>query len=104
MSNTAQKIDFAGFATAVIGPETKVALRAGAGAADLARASEVALDRYGDLWRLDGAETARLSDLLAEQGPLSVRAATEAFPAGRAREVTLTLVWLAKLGIVEWLD
>ncbi len=96
--------DFAGFATALIGPETKVALRAGAGAADLARASEVALDRYGDLWRLDGAETARLSDLLAEQGPLSVRAAAAAFPAGRAREVTLTLVWLAKLGIVEWLD
>lgn len=96
--------DFAGFATHVVGPQTVVSLRAGAGASDLDRASQLALDRYADMWRLKAEETARLVDLLALQGPMPVQALAAAFPAQRVREVELTVAWLAKLGVVDWLN
>lgn len=96
--------DFAEFATQVIGPRTQVSLRPGAGPEDLVRAAGLALDRFGDQWRLNPADTAQLVEFLAVRGPIPAGEAAAAFPAPRSREVFLTLAWLAKLGIVEWLS
>lgn len=96
--------DFAGFATHVVGPRTVVSLRPGAGPADLDRAAGLALDRFGESWRLKPEDTARLVDLLATQGPLTAESVAGAFPPQKIREVELTLAWLAKLGVVDWLN
>lgn len=95
--------DFAGFATHTMAPDLQVSLRAGTGVADLARAETLMLDRFAEGWRANPEETARIVDILASQGPLSAGAVLSAFPEPRRRAVDLTLVWLAKIGVVEWL-
>lgn len=93
--------DFAGFATRVLGPDTRVRLRGGDPAAELARTAAVELDAaYGAL-RLAPEETARLLDRLAK-GPLTARALLEPLPAARRPLGGATLVWLCKLGVLAW--
>ncbi|MFN3514293.1 MAG: glycosyltransferase family 4 protein [Phenylobacterium sp.] len=96
--------DFAGFASQVLRAETVVSVRDGAGVADLERAAGLALDRFGDGWRLADAETRTMVDRLAAEGPLAVRALCEALPAERRRAAELTLAWLAKLGVLDWAE
>lgn len=49
-------------------------------------------------------ECAQALDLLASGRAQTVRQVLEAFPPPRRRAVELGLVWLAKLGAVDWLD
>ncbi len=95
--------DFAGFATHALDANSVVSLRPGTGAADLARAETLMLDRFAESWRTGPEETAKIVDILAVQGPLSAGAVSAAFPEARRRAVDLTLVWLAKIGVVEWI-
>lgn len=93
--------DFAGFATQVLDVETTLALRPGCGIVDLQRAAEVELDRFGANWRGAPDEAAAVVAVL-EAGPATVRQILMTFPTARRRPVQLSLLWMAKLGIVEW--
>jgi D-inositol-3-phosphate glycosyltransferase len=95
--------DFAGFATHDLGLERRLRLRPGAGAADLARAAEVDLDGAFRIWRAPPEDAARIVELLSEAGELSVRDILLAFPVDRRRAIQMSLVWMAKLGILDWL-
>lgn len=94
--------DFAPFATAVLGYDSRLALRGGAGATDLDRAAGLMLDRVGEGWRADRADCDRILALLAP-GPQTVRELLLAYPVEKRRRVQLSLLWLAKIGIVDWL-
>jgi len=95
--------DFAGFATHDLGLERRLRLRPGAGAADLARAAGVDLDGAFRIWRAPPEDAARIVELLSEAGELSVRDILLAFPVDRRRAIQMSLVWMAKLGILDWL-
>ena len=95
--------DFAGFATHDLGLERRLRLRPGAGAADLARAAGVDLDGAFRIWRAPAEDAARIIELLSEAGELSVRDLLLAFPVERRRPVQMSLVWLAKIGVLDWL-
>jgi glycosyltransferase involved in cell wall biosynthesis len=96
--------DFAGFATHPLNPTTVLSLRPEASAADLARAQAVGLDQQAANWRGAPEEIARIVELLAARGPTPARDLLMAFPEPRRRAVDLTLAWLAKLGILDWLN
>ena len=95
--------DFAGFATHELGLERRLRLRPGTGESDLARSASVALDGAFRRWRAAPEEASRVVELLAGAGELSVRDLLLAFPAERRRAVQMSLVWLAKIGVVDWL-
>ena len=95
--------DFAGFATHDLGLERRLRLRPGAGAADLARAAGVDLDGAFRIWRAPPEDAARIVELLSEAGELRVRDILLAFPVDRRRAIQMSLVWMAKLGILDWL-
>jgi hypothetical protein len=56
------------------------------------------------MWRATPEEAGRVVELLAGAGELSVRDVLLAFPAERRRAVQMSLVWLAKIGVVDWLS
>lgn len=93
--------DFAGFATEVLGPDTRLRLRGGDVASERARLATVELDGAYGVLRLDADETTRVLDRLAT-GPLSVRELLEALPAARRPFGAATLTWLCKLGVTAW--
>jgi glycosyltransferase involved in cell wall biosynthesis len=95
--------DFAGFATHDLGLDRRLRLRPGAGASDLARSEGVELDGAFRMWRAAPEEVGRVVELLAGAGELSVRDVLLAFPVERRRAVQMSLVWLAKIGVVDWL-
>jgi glycosyltransferase involved in cell wall biosynthesis len=95
--------DFAGFATQDLGLERRLRLRPGTGESDLARSEGVELDGAFRMWRATPEEAGRVVELLAGAGELSVRDLLLAFPAERRRAVQMSLVWLAKIGVVDWL-
>ena len=95
---------FAGFPTQVLHLDTVIRLRPGVGDADLQRAQAVTLDRAFDHWRGGPQEHARILERLAAEGPLTVRDLLLGFPVDRRRRVHMSLVWMAKLGMVDWLS
>lgn len=96
--------DFAGFATDILGPERALRLRPGVGADDLTRAGTVELDRAFGAWRGQPLEHARILELMADGAPRKVLDLLLAFPAERRRQIHMSLAWMAKLGLVDWLD
>ena len=95
--------EFAGFASQVLTLDTVLRLADGASAADLARAQAVDLDTAFMGWRGDWREAAEVVARLETEGRLSVRALLTAFPPQRRRMVQMSLAWLAKQGILDWL-
>lgn len=95
--------DFSGFPTAVLDLETRLSAAPGVGEADLARAAQVKLDTAFAAWRGRPEEHALLFNRLAAEGPLSARELLIAFPAPRRRHLMMSLVWMAKLGLIDWL-
>lgn len=61
------------------------------------------LDQMFPGLRADDRETRQVIDLLASAGELPVRGILAEFPAQRRRFIRMTLVWLAKAGVVDWL-
>ena len=95
--------DFAGFATQVLGPETRLAAAPGATVDQVRNAGAIALDVAFPAWRADLAECARAFELIAGGQAQTVREVLQAFPADRRSAVELGLLWLAKHGFVDWL-
>lgn len=94
--------DFAGFATAVLRPETPLAAVAGADPDQVRRANAVSLDTAFGAWRADLEECARALELLVSGQARTVAEVLTAFPMPRRRAVELGLLWLAKHGFVDW--
>jgi D-inositol-3-phosphate glycosyltransferase len=94
--------DFAGFATQVFSPETLLAAASGASGADLLGELPV-LDRAFARLRATPEECARALDLLAAGTAKTSREVLEAFPPPRRRAVEMGLIWMAKLGLIDWL-
>ncbi len=99
--------DFAGFATAVLDPGTRLRLAPGvAGPEALARSQAVALDQLYPGLRGSPEEAARLLAQVAAADPARgcpVADLTAGVEPGRRPFLATTLVWLAKLGLLDWL-
>lgn len=94
--------DFAGFATESLGPDTRLSLRPGIGPDALASLDGIALDQAFGSWRVSREECQTALRLIAG-GPITLRGVVEHFPEPRRPYVELTVVWLAKHGLLDWL-
>ena len=45
----------------------------------------------------------RAAALIAERGQISIAALLDAFPPERRRAVNSGVLWMAKLGVIDWL-
>ncbi len=95
--------EFADFASHGLTLDTVVRLRDGASAADLARAQSVGLDAAFAIWRGSLEEAGQVVARLEDGAGLTVRDLLAGFPPERRRLVQMSLVWLAKLGVLDWL-
>ncbi|MDP3660435.1 glycosyltransferase family 4 protein [Phenylobacterium sp.] len=93
--------DFAGFATSVLHLDMRLIARPQAGPADLTRAASLELDQVAAIWRATPAECGQALAAVVD-GAGSVRAVLERFPVQRRRAVELGLIWMMKLGILDW--
>jgi D-inositol-3-phosphate glycosyltransferase len=96
--------DFAAFPTGVLQPTTRLSVRDGVTAADLARAEDVRLDRMARYRRLPLDKTMRAFHLISTGQATDVAAVLAAFPPEAHGPLTLTLLWMCKLGLLEWRD
>jgi glycosyltransferase involved in cell wall biosynthesis len=96
--------DFAGFPTHQLTLRSRLRIRAGASVFDLERAAKVDLDRGFAGWRGNLDEAAVVLKRLADGASLSVEQLLAYFPKDRHLAVQMSLVWLAKLGILDWLE
>jgi glycosyltransferase involved in cell wall biosynthesis len=97
-------IDFAGFPTAVLTLDTPIRAAAGASGEAVAAIPADSLDNAFPGLRADLAECAQALDLLASGKARTGREVLMAFPVQRRRMVETGLAWMAKLGLVDWLD
>jgi glycosyltransferase involved in cell wall biosynthesis len=95
--------DFRGHPSAVMKPGLRLRLAAGGGDDPLGTGMTAGLDHLFPGLRGTAEETHRLICLLREQGSLSVKELLSPFPAARRPFVRMSLAWLAKLGILDWL-
>lgn len=93
--------DFAGFASSVLTADTRITLRQ-AGQSILARGENVQLDQFAGNWRGSLEEARLLLSILASGRPQKIDEVLQAFPPLRHRRVRLSIVWLAKLGVLDW--
>lgn len=92
---------FAGFATQV--QSLDMPISSSASGADV-RAVGGALDRVFTGLQATPQECEQIVDLIAAGGARTVREVLMDFPVPRRRAVELAIVWLAKLGLVDWLS
>jgi hypothetical protein len=97
-------VDFAGFPSQVFTLDTPIRAADGA-SGDLLRAIPAdSLDLAFPGLRAGVDECAEALDLLASGQAKTSREVLLAFPAPRRRVVETGLIWMAKLGLVDWLD
>lgn len=94
--------DFAGFATSSLDKNTRLWLRQGAGVDDLRKASTIELDMFAANWRCSIEECRLVLGHLAERQGATAGEVLALFPPGRRSAVLLGLLWLCKLGILDW--
>jgi hypothetical protein len=95
--------DFAGFATHMLNLEMVLRVRPGVGLADLERSRGVQLDNVYAGWRASPDEGVQVLERLIGQGPMAVRDLLLQFPVERRRHIELSLAWMAKIGVLDWL-
>ena len=94
--------DFAGFASEVLADELSVRPIAGDPLAIVARAERIELDMFASGWRGTPVETRAILADLAEGGA-TVGELLARFPPARRAPLQLSLMWLAKIGAIDWL-
>ncbi|MCP9801755.1 glycosyltransferase family 4 protein [Synechococcus sp. RedBA-s] len=96
--------DFVGFATQVLRPGSSLRLRGESPDTGFERFNQVALNRAFS--RLHGTpeEARRILVLVGDKPGLNPADLLQAFPPARAEFIILTIVWLAKLGLLDWLE
>jgi hypothetical protein len=93
---------FAAFANSALNTRTRVWLRDGVTPADLETTRKINLDQFAGGWRASHEESLAVMTMLAERGPLTVREIIEQAANGRRQLVALSIVWLCKLGLLDW--
>jgi D-inositol-3-phosphate glycosyltransferase len=95
--------DFAGFATDVLTAETPLAIAPGADLAALERTQTVDLDGAYGGYRASLAECARAFSLIAAGEATTAGTVLDHFPPQRRQAVQLSLMWMCKRGLLDWL-
>jgi glycosyltransferase involved in cell wall biosynthesis len=96
--------EFAHFASHVLSPQMRVRIREGASFADLDRAARVDLDSAFPAFRATPSECAAMLGMLSGGNSRTVAELTAGFPPQRRSQLELGLTWMAKIGIVDWLE
>ena len=94
--------DFAGFATDVQSIDTLLRVRPGVSQADIDRAQGLDLDRFASNWRCTAQECGAVLTALGAE-TRSVKDILLTFPVERRRAVQMGLMWMCKLGMLDWL-
>lgn len=94
--------DFAGFPNATLTSETWLSVRSGASIDDLVRANNVELDRIAAHRRAPFARAVHTFGAIKDAGGMTVAAVLERFPDEPADRMQLSLLWMCKLGILDW--
>jgi len=94
--------DFAGFASEVQTLETLLCVRPGVTGADIDRAMGLELDRFASSWRCSAEECAAVLTALGT-AQRTVKDILLTFPPERRRAVQMGLMWMCKLGMLDWL-
>jgi len=97
-------IDFAGFPSQVLNPQMRLRAVGGASGADVLGIPADSLDQAFPGLRAELPECARALDLLASGQAATAADVLLAFPVERRRLVETGLAWMAKLGLIDWLD
>jgi len=95
--------DFAGFASETLTLETPLQLVGAVEPEALEKHLADDLSLFASGMRATPIECGEILGLLRSNGDQTVRSVLEAFPIHRRRRVQLTLMWLAKYGLIEWL-
>jgi len=95
-------VDFAAFPTASLTPQTRLAIRPGASMQDLVRAGNVRLDQAAAYHRAPFAQTVHALGAIERGEVATVAEVLARFPAELHGPLQLSLLWLCKLGILEW--
>jgi glycosyltransferase involved in cell wall biosynthesis len=96
--------DFTGFSTQVLNPSTRLTLRSGQSSAGFGRVRHVDLDRVFDRLHGTANEAQQVLELVGAGPGLTAAKLLQAFPPARGEFIILTIVWLAKLGLLDWLE
>ena len=96
--------DFAGFASQVLDVDAQLRLRPGVTAGDLERIIGVELDNGFSGWRGTVEEAGLILARVAAAQSMSLKDLLLTLPMPRRRLVQMSVSWLAKLGLLEWLD
>ncbi len=95
--------DFAHFATHGLDLDLPLQVRPGVTSADLDRTQTVDLDGAFSGWRGNLDEARGVLDRITRGEGATVKDVLLGFPPERRRSVQMTLVWMAKLGLLDWL-
>ncbi|MDB5453075.1 MAG: glycosyl transferase, group 1 family protein [Caulobacteraceae bacterium] len=95
---------FAGFATDVLTLATVITARPGITVEDLRRSAGVPLDNTFSQWRGAPAECEQVLALAAAGPAVTLRDILVAFPAERRLNVQMSVVWMTKMGLLDWLS
>ncbi len=95
--------DHLSFPTTTAGPDLRLSVRAGVDLAhDPALNSAVELDSFGEAWRAPRSELAGLASRIAERPDTRLGDLVGAFPPERRARITYGLLWLCKIGVLDW--
>ena len=94
--------DFAGFPSSRLEPSTHLRVRPGVTVADLARADTIQLDRMASFRRAPSARAVQAFNLIEAGEAVTLAAILAHFPAELHGPVQLSLLWMCKLGLLEW--
>jgi len=96
--------DFAHFATDVMSLDTRLTVAPGATAAAIRDPETVTLDRAFPMFRASTELCAEAFEFIAERGGATVREVLLAAPQPERRGLELGLAWMAKCGLLDWLE
>jgi glycosyltransferase involved in cell wall biosynthesis len=94
--------DFAGFATDILSPGVRLTPASGASREHLAGARRQELDTFGAALRLPDELTDMLFAALLDRGPIAAGDLVALLPTGQHQRAVLTLLWMAKMGLIDW--
>ena len=93
---------FAAFATQPLTETIVLRIRAGIGANPASVFRGAALNRFGAAWRANLQETETAYALLRQEGELTVGQILSRFPISRRAPLQASLLWMCKLGLLDW--
>lgn len=94
---------FANFPTHILAEDSKISLAIENYGQALNEASGVVLSMFGSNWRATISEMTTLCSLLQQNQVLSLRELALSFPSDRQGNVRMSVLWLAKMGVIDWI-